>query len=119
MAQSSTTWKKGQPSPNPGGRLKLVEEVRNLAQTHTEDAVRAIYEIMEDTRQQGSVRIAAANAILDRGWGKPAQSIAVSQPNDVSIDMLTTEELKRRIVESLQMRSHLASSQQIEGGGVL
>src|SRR5262245_66466553 len=49
-------------------------EVRGLAREHTAEALHTIVEIMRYARSD-AVRLAAAEAILDRGWGRPAQAI--------------------------------------------
>ena len=58
-------------SGNPGGRPKGDGEIRDLARQHTATALRALIEIAEQGQNE-SARVAAASAILDRGWGKPA-----------------------------------------------
>jgi hypothetical protein len=68
---------KGQ-SGNPGGRPKVVGEVQELARSHTADAVTTLAEIMRDTAAAPAARVAAANALLDRGYWKPLQSSTVS-----------------------------------------
>src|SRR5262245_32565178 len=66
-------WQPGR-SGNAGGRPKASLEVRALARDHTAEALHTIVEIMRSARSD-SVRLAAAEAILDRGWGRPAQAI--------------------------------------------
>ena len=61
---------KGQ-SGNPGGRPRVEGEIRELARQHTMTALRTLIEIAERGENE-SARVTAANAILDRGWGKPA-----------------------------------------------
>ena len=65
-------FQKGQ-SGNPGGRPKVAEAVRKLAQDHGQEAIERLVALMrgEDAR----VAQAAAGALLDRGFGKPAQTI--------------------------------------------
>jgi hypothetical protein len=74
MARSSTSFKRGQ-SGNPGGRPKEVTEVRSLARRHTTEAVEALRSIMKDSSEPASARVAAANSLLDRAWGRPPQTI--------------------------------------------
>jgi hypothetical protein len=68
-------WQPGQ-SGNPGGRPKESPIAKELAKAHTEKAVRVLAELLdaEDLR----ARAAAAQALLDRGWGKPSQETNVN-----------------------------------------
>jgi hypothetical protein len=61
---------------NPGGRPKLPEDVkhvRELAREYTQEAVKALVETIKDGGW--SAKVAAANVLLDRGWGKAEQPI--------------------------------------------
>lgn len=60
---------------NPGGRPKEVVHVRDLARTYTEEAIRTLAEIMGNGDMKEAARVSAAQALLDRGWGKPAQPV--------------------------------------------
>lgn len=65
-------FKKGQ-SGNPGGRPKEAAFIKELAREHTVPAIeRLAFWLQSD---DGRVSVAAATALLDRGWGKPAQQI--------------------------------------------
>lgn len=72
------TWKPGQ-SGNPGGRSPRVgpngETVAELARAHTKDAIDCLVEVLTGKGNEPRDRIAAANALLDRGWGKPKESV--------------------------------------------
>jgi Family of unknown function (DUF5681) len=78
-------FKKGQ-SGNPGGRPKIPDEVKEAARAHTEEAITVLVEVMKDTKAPPSARVSAAGAILDRGWGRPQQSV------DMKTSQLTHEE---------------------------
>jgi hypothetical protein len=67
-------FQKGQ-SGNPGGRPKVVAEVRELAREHTSKAVETLVSIMTNQKAAPAARVSAANALLDRGYGKPPQHI--------------------------------------------
>jgi len=45
-----------------------------LARIHTRKAVRTLVAIMNQPNAPASARVSAAEALLDRGWGKPKQS---------------------------------------------
>lgn len=66
---------KGQ-SGNPGGRPKVVGEVQELAREHTTQAIQTLVDIMSSADAPPAARVAAANAVLDRGYGKPPQHIS-------------------------------------------
>lgn len=55
---------------------KAPTEIRSLARSHTESALNVLAGIMNKTDAPESARVAAANSLLDRGWGKPTQPIA-------------------------------------------
>jgi uncharacterized protein DUF5681 len=63
---------KGQ-SGNPGGRPKMPEELKDAMRGLADKAVEVLREAMkcDDPR----VRVMAATAALDRGYGRPAQTV--------------------------------------------
>jgi Family of unknown function (DUF5681) len=66
-------FKKGQ-SGNPSGRSKDAHTISQLAKAYTEEAIEKLASIMRTGRtEQAQVR--AAEALLDRGWGRPAQHV--------------------------------------------
>jgi hypothetical protein len=69
-------WQKGQ-SGNPGGRRKQDYRIKDLAQQYTDEALATLRSIMKAS-EDDRARVAAANAILDRGYGKPAQSVDIT-----------------------------------------
>jgi len=87
MARSSTSWKPGH-SGNINGRKRLSEqfsEIREAAMMGTAGAIRYLIRVYENEEEQTRNRILAANAVLDRAIGKPAQAIAFtdsSTPGD-------------------------------------
>ena len=54
---------------------KAVTEIRSLARSHTRTALNVLVAVMRNTKATPPARVAAANAILDRGWGKPTQTL--------------------------------------------
>ena len=48
------------------------EEIRALARRHARAAIAALAEILGDPEARASNRVAAASAILDRAYGRPA-----------------------------------------------
>jgi hypothetical protein len=76
-------------SGNAGGRPKLPEDikhVRELARAHTEDAIYALVDVLNGNG--ASARVAAANALLDRGWGKAEQPIVGDKDAPLTIQIV-------------------------------
>ena len=57
-------------SGNPGGRPKDEARVAELARSYTSEAIETLAHLMRHGRDE-RVRGTAAQALLDRGWGKP------------------------------------------------
>jgi len=53
---------------------KSLTEIRSLARSHTRTAIKVLAGIMSSKDATAPARVSAANAILDRGWGKVTQS---------------------------------------------
>jgi hypothetical protein len=100
----STSFKPGNRA-NPKGRPKLdpaikaakleaksaIVDVRAAAKENTADAIKTLKTVMNNDHAPSAARVAAAIAILDRGWGKPMQAVEAS----VSIlDQMTDNERK-------------------------
>ena len=84
---------KGQ-SGNPSGRPKELKEVVELARSHTITAIEALAQIAGKATAPESARVSAANALLDRAWGKPKDTVALenaegNQPFQIVIRKLT------------------------------
>jgi hypothetical protein len=54
---------------------KAVTEIRSLARSYTRSALRVLVGVMGCKDATPAARVAAANAILDRGWGRPTQAL--------------------------------------------
>jgi hypothetical protein len=73
LAQSRTSFKKGA-SGNPKGRpvgSGKPADVIEMCRALTPEAVQALYQALSNPRE----RVQAATALLDRGWGRPHQSV--------------------------------------------
>lgn len=64
---------------------KASAEIRSLARSHTPKAVNVLVGIMNEKKAPAAARVAAANSILDRGWGKAATILQDGDGNPLSI----------------------------------
>ena len=54
-------------------KMKNLGDIESLARSHTKTAIRVLAGIMREPTVQPMARVAAAKALLDRGWGKPKE----------------------------------------------
>ena len=75
-------------SGNPGGRPKENDEVKKLARQHTEAAIERLKFWMYSDNPRASV--SAAQALLDRGHGKPVQAISGPDGGAIPVKFVIT-----------------------------
>ena len=94
----STSWACGV-SGNPAGRprslatiegRKVIADVKAAARALTPEAIATLLTVMTDAKAPPAARVGAATGILDRGWGKPTQSV---EPQVSVLDRMTDDEL--------------------------
>ena len=61
---------------------KTPTEIKSLARAHTEPAINTLAGIMNQKKAPPAARAAAANSLLDRGWGKPPQALQIKGDPD-------------------------------------
>ena len=55
---------------------KAAAEIKALAKKHSKAAIKVLAAIMNQADGPATARVSAAQALLDRGWGKAAQPVA-------------------------------------------
>jgi hypothetical protein len=55
--------------------VRALTEIRSLARSHTRTALNVLVGVMRSKDATAAARVSAANAVLDRGWGKAPQAI--------------------------------------------
>lgn len=70
---------------------KALTDIRSLARTHTETALRVLAGIMQESTAPHAARVSAATALLDRGWGKPHQTSDVTVRQAIAKDLSDNE----------------------------
>jgi hypothetical protein len=87
-------FKKGE-SGNPGGRPKVIAELRELAREHAPDAIKELARLASKAKSE-TARVAAIRELLDRGYGKTAQ--VLDTDNEADQSDLTAEELRTELL---------------------
>lgn len=77
--------------------MSALTEAQALARTHTSTAISVLAEIMQNGENPAAARVAAANSLLDRGWGRTTQRVELSTP----LDRMGDEDLQARIQKRL------------------
>ena len=65
---------------------RSLTEIRSLARSHTRTAIHVLVGIMRSKDATAAARVSAANAILDRGWGKATQPVGNGDDGALSIN---------------------------------
>lgn len=91
-------------SGNPGGRPKENNEVKALARQYTMDAIKRLAYWM--ACDDGRVSVAAAQALLDRGHGKPMQAVEHSGPDGGPIETAdVTDDMRAKALAAFIART--------------
>jgi hypothetical protein len=80
---SAGSWRPGQ-SGNPNGRAKPEVDIAALARKHGPRCIEVAARLLASKDEK--MRLAAAVALLDRGWGRPAQAITGENGQPLQID---------------------------------
>ena len=82
-------------SGNAGGRPKDEHKVAELARSYTTEAIDTLVHLMRNGKDE-RVRGTAAQALLDRGWGKAKVEVLTEGKQDyISALMAVNERLKQ------------------------
>jgi hypothetical protein len=72
----------------PGKVSAAKRELMDMAKDHADRALATLAQIMADPNEPASARVSAANAILDRGYGKPFQAMQITGDASAPIHMV-------------------------------
>lgn len=64
---------------------KELVDIRSIARGHTEQMIKVLVGVANSKGAQAGARVAAAAAILDRGWGKAPQQLVGEEGGDIKI----------------------------------
>ena len=93
---------------------KTPTDIRSLARNHTVKALSVLASIMNESTSPSAARVAAAQALLDRGWGKATQiveatinNVDASRVSDMELATLIAADSGEGITEAPQDTSKL------------
>ena len=76
-------------SGNPGGRPKEHGDLREMARAASPRMLQTLIDIADDEQASHKARTTAASHVLDRAYGKPAQTLGDGEGNPVEwVDLL-------------------------------
>jgi hypothetical protein len=100
-------WKPGQ-SGNPRGRPPAPVDIAALAREHGPRCIAVAAELLDDPDSR--IRLGALTALLDRGFGKPRQTIETNDPASPGLlHLLAAETISQQIVEAFERREQPAT----------
>ena len=106
-------------------RPKFVD-IRSYARKFTVEALETLAHVMRQPNSPPAARVLAANSLLDRGWGKAAQLVAVDgeirQLVEVKLSVVTPKDLEQTTTKLLtnpekpnDINAADLSAQQVDG----
>ena len=102
-------WTPGQ-SGNPAGRPKT-GDLEALCRAHTPAAVAALVKALASPRE----RVAAATALLDRGWGKPAIRVTGDKDAPLLVDFRWNDQpaavIDQKVIEVVANATNVVSDE--------
>jgi len=94
-------WVKGV-SANPGGIAKGYLPAHLLARKHVKKAIDTLVLLLTDPDASPRMKFDAANALLDRAYGKPRESLEVSSESRTFSVNATAADMRSEIMGELQ-----------------
>ena len=109
--RSGGSWKPGQ-SGNPRGRPPVQFDISAMCREHAPEAVAALVLALGSAKE----RVPAAIALLDRGFGKPTQTIETNDPNSpIVLHLLAAKLVSEEIMDRMKQREQQQPTTTIDG----
>jgi hypothetical protein len=88
--------REGYPPGNTLARKAIPTDIRSLCRAYTEESIRHLAAIMRQPEYPPAARVQAANALLDRGWGRPAQPHVGEDDKNIRVIVRQISDVERQ-----------------------
>ena len=85
----------------PGKVAQAKLDIAGKASKHGVAALAVLVEVMKDSDAPAAARISAANALLDRGFGRPLQAVEMSGPEGGPIQTIDPSRMSTEALQEL------------------
>jgi hypothetical protein len=92
----NSSWKPGR-SGNPGGRPKNPVDIAALAREHGPKCVQVVVRLLASDDEK--IRLAAAVALLDRGFGRPKQEMDINSNSTIELHLVAARAISATLIE--------------------
>jgi hypothetical protein len=89
-------WKPGQ-SGNPKGRPKPEVDIAALARVHGPKCIQVVVKILSSKDEK--MRLAAAIALLDRGFGRPKQEMDINSNSTIELHLVAARAISATLID--------------------
>jgi hypothetical protein len=96
---SSGSWRPGQ-SGNPNGRPKPIVDIAALARKHGPRCIEVAARLLSSKDEK--MRLAAAIALLDRGFGRPKQEIETSGNATIELHLVAARVISQELLTQVR-----------------
>jgi hypothetical protein len=92
-----SAWKPGQ-SGNPAGRAKPEVDIAALARVHGTKCIEVVVRLMTRSKDE-KIKLAAAIALLDRGFGRPKQEMDINSNSTIELHLVAARAISSTLIE--------------------
>ena len=92
----NSSWKPGR-SGNPSGRPRGDVDIAALARGHGPRCVKVVVDLLSSADEK--IRLAAAVALLDRGFGRPKQEMDINSNSTIELHLVAARAISATLIE--------------------
>ena len=92
----STSWEPGR-SGNPSGRAKTEIDIAAMARVHGPRCIKVVVDLLSSEDEK--MRLSAAIALLDRGFGRPKQEMDINSNSTIELHLVAARAISATLIE--------------------